>query len=339
MKRRKFILSLAGTTAIGLTGLKIASSKAQQSSGEARTQLAKIERSTWALGTQVNLTVYHQDAKTADQAITAAFAKLQEVEKLLSIYRPDSELSFLNRNKQLANPHPYLVEILEYARDLSQQTDGAFDITVQPLWKLYYNQNKGSKSPSESEIHAALAQVDWKQVDITSNLLRLKGADTEITLNGIAQGYACDRVKQVLADHGIQHALIDTGEIGSIGTPSGRDAWNIGIKHPRHKDQFKAMAQVKDRCLATSGDYETLFSEDYRNHHLLDPHTGHSPEALASVTIAAPNGLQADALSTAVFILGPEQGRQLVEATPDCDALFISKSGNLTKTAGFPTLS
>lgn len=157
-----------------------------------------------------------------------------------------------------------------------------------------------------------------------------------ITLNGIAQGYAADAAMRVMRAHGVRHALIDAGELGALGRSRGRAPWSAGIQHPRVADAFAALARLEDRCLATSGDYETAFSADYSRHHIVDPRSGRSPGELASVSVAAPTAMLADALSTAVFVLGTERGLALLREHPGSDALLITKSGRHLATAGFP---
>lgn len=169
--------------------------------------------------------------------------------------------------------------------------------------------------------------------------IELRGDDTEITLNGIAQGFAADAVRRVLVSHGIESALIDTGEIGTLGEPAQKRDWSIGIKHPRDIGNLLGMARLNGRCLATSGDYETTFTNDFSQHHLLDPKTGSSPAELSSVSIAATTAMQADALSTAVFVAGLRDGKELVKSIPGVDALFVTKQGKVVRTAGFPLAS
>ena len=157
-----------------------------------------------------------------------------------------------------------------------------------------------------------------------------------MTLNGIAQGFAADRAMAALRRHGIGHALVDAGEIGTLGGRDASEPWKVGIQHPRRQDAYIEIAKLDGRCLSTSGDYATSFDEDHRDHHIFDPHTGRSPAAFSSVTIAAPTATQADALSTAVFVLGPERGLDLVRSSPSVDALLVLKDGRTLATDGFP---
>jgi thiamine biosynthesis lipoprotein len=331
MKRRKFIFCLAGTAAVGLTGWQLAG---RSQAG----RLVKVTRNGFALGTQVSLTVFHTSARKAEKAITKAFEELDRVENIMSLYRPESQLCQLNRNGQLDNPHPDLVEVLNQSIAMAQTTDGAFDITIQPLWKLHFDHAQAGSQPGKAEIKEALARVDWRAVDVSPHHIRLTGRNQAITLNGIAQGFAADCVARILADHGVESALIDTGEFGAIGSHAEKDAWTIGIKHPRNEDKLLGLAPLKGQCLATSGDYETRFSDDYRQHHLLDPKTGQSPAGLSSVTVIAATATQADALSTAAFLMDLADGKALIDSTPDAEALFVTKNGETVRTVGFPAI-
>jgi thiamine biosynthesis lipoprotein len=336
MKRRQFMLSLVGSAAtIGWVGWKIGSGTGKWS-GKG---LTRMSRSSWALGTKVELTLFHNDRKAGALALEEAFAELDKVESVMSLYRPDSQISELNRTGRLESGHPYILEVLETAKRMSRLTAGAFDVTVQPLYTLYATHNDAGTRPGADEIQAVLKRVGWEKVQINGSEVTLTGVGTEITLNGIAQGFAADAVGKVLKKHGIQHALIDTGEVNTVGGHAERENWNIGIKHPREKDGLLALAQLHGRCLATSGDYETRFGQGYEFHHLLDPKTGRSPQELSSVSVAAATALEADALSTAVFLTGLDQGMELIESIPEADALFVTKTGRVVKTSGFPLQS
>lgn len=298
--------------------------------------MARVSRSGWALGTQVRLTVFHPDSAAAKKAIEAAFRSVDAVEEVLSLYRPQSQVSELNRTGRLDHPHPWLVEVLEEATHLSGRTKGAFDITVQPLWSVYDAANKAGRLPEPAVLKAALAKVGWERVVLEPGRVRLQGRGTQITLNGLAQGYAADVMAAELARRGVRHALVDSGEISGLGTRPGAEFWSIGIKHPRQEGACLGVTELNGRSLATSGDYQTRFGTGYRNHHLVDPRTGHSPEDWSSVSVAAPSAFQADALSTAAFLLDRRQAMQLVRDTPGADALFIDKDGRTFATEGFP---
>jgi thiamine biosynthesis lipoprotein len=326
------LLSVGGSATLALGGL---TALRQLGRGGRSVLHAAVTRRSWALGSDVSMTVLGLSSNRAEQALDAAYAELETVEQVMSLYRPDSQLCRLNRGRELNRPHPYFVEVLATAERTSRQTDGAFDITVQPLWQLFTTCQKQGRLPGEPEIAAARRCVSWRAVECSRNRIRLRSPIEAITLNGIAQGFAADRALAALRAHGVEHALVNTGEIGSVGEkPDGR-GWTAGIQHPREPDAFVSLAALRGRSLATSGDYETTFAADFSKNHIFDPRTGESPGELASVSIAAQTAMQADALSTAAMVLGPRRTLELIARLPDVDALLVLKDGRVLRTAGF----
>jgi FAD:protein FMN transferase len=301
--------------------------------------LSAVRETTFALGTQVAITARHRSTAAASKAIAAAFGELQLVESLLSIYRADSQLSVLNRDGRLDHAHPHLLAVLRQAQATARRTRGAFDVTVQPLWEVFAAAAQKNCVPEPAAVASAQRSVDWRQVEINSQDVRFRRPGMKITLNGIAQGFATDRVLAVLREHGVEHALINAGELGSLGRSERGDAWRVGIQHPREQEAYVGLAELDGRALATSGDYETTFSADCRHHHIVDPRTGYSPTELASVSILAPTAMQADALSTACFVLGAEKSLALLRQTPRTDAFFVLKSGETIATPRFPLIT
>jgi thiamine biosynthesis lipoprotein len=224
--------------------------------------------------------------------------------------------------------------VIRSALDWARQTDGAFDPTVQPLWSVHAAEG----APNPSAVEKARRLVNWRDVTLSPDEIRL-GPGQQITLNGIAPGFAADRVREIFIAHGIQHALLNTGEFCALGRKPEGNPWQIGIQHPRVREAYAALAAVEDRCLSTSGDYETKFSDDFSSHHIFDPATGQSPTELSSVTVIAPTGMEADALSTAIFVLGPTRGLELATRRKNVDVLLITKSGRVSSTPGFPKVT
>lgn len=287
----------------------------------------------------MTITALHREPDRAANAIDAAFRAIDRVEEVMSLYRPASELCRLNRDGRLRDPAPELVEVLELAQQLSARSSGKFDVTVQPLWKLHDACAKAGRTPTEAELKSTRRLVDWRHVEVSPREIRFGGAGMAITLNGIAQGYAADQALKALQAGGIEHALVNAGELGSLGRSPRGDRWGIGIEHPRVADAYVALADLDGRCLATSGDYRSTFSGDRERHHLLDPETGQSACGFASVSIVAPSGLLADALSTAVFVLGVERGEKLIARTPGADMFCVLSDGGTRATPGFPLRS
>ncbi|MDD7985136.1 FAD:protein FMN transferase [Lentisphaera marina] len=328
LNRRQF-MSLSSGASLMFLGFSAHAEKAG---------LKKVVRHSHGLGTKMTFTLFHNDEKLAHQALEEAMAKIELVENLMSLYRPESQLCQLNREGLLRNPHPLFVDVLKRTQETSALSDGAFDITVQPLWKLFRKHSIKGTIPSQNEIAKVKKRVAWQSLEITPDMILLNKPGAQITLNGIAQGLAADMAHKALKVRGIKHALIDTGELNAMGSPSNREAWKIAIQHTR-KSQYLCKTNLSDRCLSTSGDYQMKFSDDYRHHHLFDPSTGVSPTELANVSVLAPSAMEADALSTAVFVLGLEKGRKLIESLPKVDALFVDKAGNVECTEGFKVFS
>lgn len=291
-----------------------------------------------ALGSELTLTVLHADHAVAQRAANDALAQLQRLDALLSIYRPDSQVAMLNREGSIKNPHPDFLAILSDAAAISEKSAGAFDVTVQPLWKLFADAKATGRLPDKAAIDAARAKVDYRKLRSSPHAISFAEAGMSLTLNGIAQGFAADHAAAVLKSHGIEHALINTGEIAVVGDNQGKP-WTAGIQHPRQSDAYLTLARLENRCLATSGDYATTFTDDRLHHHIFDPATGDSPLELSSVSIAAPTACLADALSTAVFVLGSRRGLDLLQHYDNVDALLVCKDGKQLATAGFPRIS
>jgi len=295
----------------------------------------RTEKSTRCFGTDVRITICGVSRRTAEKAIAAAFHELTHIEQVMSIYQSDSQIARLNRDGRLVSPDPVLVEILRTAERFSMETQAAFDVTVQPLWDVFNMAKQEQRLPDRRSIALAKRQVGFKRVVVRDNEITLRNG-ARLTLNGIAQGFATDRARQCLLDHGIEHAMLDIGELAALGNKQAEQPWKVGIEHPRNEDAYAAVVSLDDRCLATSGDYHTSFSDDLLFHHIFDPRTGRSPTELSSVSVLAPSATEADALSTALMVMGIERGTRLLAGKSNVDAMFVQKDGRTLVTSGFP---
>jgi len=325
--RRCFLMLCAGA------GGAVAFARAR---GDAAHGLQTFSKTSWALGADVSLTVLHADQTVAEKAMTAAFAELNLLEDILSVYRPNSQISRLNATGQLDQPHAHFTTVLNASQAMAKASDGRFDATVQPLWDVYAAAQKSNSLPPASDIAAARAKADYRKIQQTGSSVSFAAPGMKLTFNGIAQGYAADCVMAVLKSHGIENALVDAGELTSSGHKADGSAFRSGIQHPRQPDAFIGVCAMDGRALATSGDYATTFSDDFLYNHIFDPASGVSPRELASVSILAPTGIQADALTKPVFILGKEKGLKFIQSMPGCDAFIVTKDGVTSKTKGFP---
>lgn len=333
MKRRNWISASLG--AAGLAGLGGMGWLARSTDVAAAVALPGHERGAQAFGTRVTLKVLHADADTAALAMDEALAEIAAVDALMSLHRADSQLATLNRQGVLHQPDPRVLQVLAQAQALSAQTDGAFDVTVQPLWLAFSQAQARGELPSAAELAAARARVGWRGLKLQPQRVELARSGMAVTLNGLAQGYAADLALQALRARGVEHALLDSGEYTAIGGKGQGRPWVLGIKHPRQPDELAARLPLDGRALATSGDYETTFSADFVHHHIFDPASGDSPTALASATVLAPSGAQADGLSTAFMVMGAQRSLDLAAQLPGVDTLLIGKDGRRWHSAGW----
>ncbi|HCC68282.1 MAG TPA: thiamine biosynthesis protein ApbE, partial [Nitrospiraceae bacterium] len=290
------------------------------------------------MGTTMTVTVVSPSERKAKDAVEAAFAEVKRLDKLLSHFSQDSELSAINRASGV-NPvkvSPETLEVIKKAVDIARLTGGAFDPTIGPVVKLW--DFKLKTIPAKKEIKNALALVDYRKVRINESAseIFLEKRGMELNLGGIAKGYAADRAVEAIKAKGIEAALVAiAGDIKGFGLNHGGIPWKVGIQNPRPvensagsqipKDQemlttpsagdIMASFDLKDRAVSTSGDYQRFFvKEGERYHHILNPETGQPAKGLISVTVIASDGYMADALSTGVFVLGPERGIKLLES-------------------------
>lgn len=318
MQRRTFLFSSLGLGVLAL-------SRTEGHAADVSPTLWQ-SRSLVALGTTVQLKATHADPTRLTQALDAAVQAVQAVEASMSLFRADSEVSRLNQHGRLADPSRHLLTVLRAARQVSQASAGAFDVTVQPLWTLYDRAQRERRLPTAQEVADARARVGWQRLAMDPHRLRFTRPDMAITLNGIAQGYAADAARDALVAHGVEHALLDTGEFSALGRNEQSRPWTLGIENPRDASRLLAALQLDGRCLATSADNRSAFTPDHRHHHIFDPATGDSPEALSSVTVAAPTAMLADALTKVMFVAGPARIPALARRW-QVGVLWVDKQG------------
>lgn len=306
--RRRFIGITAAAAGFQLLPL--------QSHAQPRGELA-VWRGV-ALGAVATLKIHHPDRTAADQLIARSVAEMRRLERIFSLYRADSVLVALNRSGFLEAPPAELVELLAESRRYAELTYGAFDPTVQPLWRLYAHHfsrpGADPDGPSPDAVEAARETVGLHKVRIGRDRLAFGRPGMALTLNGIAQGYITDRVVALLSAEGIGHSLVDMGEIRAIGAqPDGRP-WEVGIADPDNPERIAEVASVVDCAVATSGGYGFRFDDRGRFTHLLDPSTGRSPHRYRSITAIMPTATAADALSTAFAAMPVDDIRGVLKA-------------------------
>ncbi|MBN1574460.1 MAG: FAD:protein FMN transferase [Deltaproteobacteria bacterium] len=311
------------------------------------------------LGTVVEITVMGEAGERRDilyEAVESAFLKIAEIETIADRHTAKSEISKLNRMAKEGELGPIpvsdeIIEMLDLSRIVSERSDGAFDITVAPIIDLWdFSSDGKGRVPDEDEIRKRLKLVDYRNVAVEKGTkeVSFRKTGTRLDLGGIAKGYAVDEAAEVLRKLGIKSGVVNAGgDIAVIGYKGGGkkggDPWRIGIQDPRNPKGLIAVLRLNDASVVTSGDYERYFIENgKRYHHIIDPKTGYPSDSSISVTVVAKNTALADALATAIFVLGPERGLRLVkdfaEKTGDgensVEALIVGPKGKLFKTEG-----
>lgn len=295
------------------------------------------ERALLGFGTTLWLRAAHRDGGTVERALDAAVASIRHVEAQMSLFDPASAVSRLNRDGELREPDADLLRVLQLARQVAARSAGAFDITVQPLWQAWDEARRAGRTPTRQALAKARPLVGWRGVDADAARVVLRRPGMAITLNGIAQGYAADLARARLAAHGIEHALLDTGEWAPLGRGPGGLPWALAVADPRGGAdsalQAVAALQARGRSVATSSDAHTAFTADLRHHHIFDPRSGESPTGLASVTVLAPSCALADALTKVMFMGDTAQALALA-AHWGVDVLAVDKAGRWQASPG-----
>ena len=295
-----------------------------------------VDHDGWTvMATTFEVTVYRPTSESplTTQDLKAAYAEVAEIDRLMSLYRSDSELVALNTRagEGAVDISPRMLEVLRASDHYARLSKGAFDVTVQPLvdlWGFYHVER--AAVPQQSEIDAVLRTVgnDRMLLDARKGMLELKAA-TRVDLGGIAKGYAVDRALAVLRARGVAAALVNLGgNIGVMGHAPGGRPWVVGIQHPREN---RLIGQIRfwRGAVATSGDYDRYFEADGKRYrHILDPRTGWPVEGIYALTVIAPNATAADALSTAAFVLGPQRGMELLDTCQGADGFIVAPVGN-----------
>ena len=292
------------------------------------------------MGVPVELILYAPDEPTANRAADAAFGRIKQLNDLLSDYDPQSELSCLSDTAGSGRAVPVgpdLWYVLSRAKVLSERTEGAFDVTVGPIVKLWRGARRSKRMPSPERIQAALDAVGYRNVELDDarHTVKLLRPGMRLDLGGIAMGYAADEMLKVLRQHGVTRALIDaSGDILAGDPPPDANGWRIGIVPLESKagppSKFLSLANA---AVTTSGDaYQHVVIDGQRYSHIVDPKTGLGLTTPSSVTVVASDCITADSLATAVSVLGPEKGLKLVEETPSAAAVVMRHEENGMKT-------
>ena len=303
------------------------------------TQPEKTSKTAFVLDTSCTVTIYGGDAAENETLLTGCFDLCTKYEDLLSTTRETSDIYKLNR-RETTTVSAETAALLQKGLDYGALTDGAFDITIQPLSSLWNFDAATHVVPAAADIAAAAAKVNYKNVTVSGTSVSFADDTTQLDLGGIAKGYIADRVAAYLRENGVSHAIVNLGGNAlCVGGKTDTEDFAVGIEKPFDSASVIASVQARDLSVVTSGVYERYFYQDGKlYHHLLDPKTGYPfDNGLLSVSIIGPNSCDCDALSTSCFALGLDGGLALIAKQTGYYAIFVTDDYQLHFSDGAKT--
>ena len=291
------------------------------------------------MGTEAHVEFWldNDNLQTAETLILQVEAEMTRIDELMSPYKSNSELSLIN---QQASKHPVKIgqemfDLLTDAQDIAKLTDGAFDITYASIGYQYDYRHK--QKPAIANISNALKVINYRGLILNNSdrTVLFKYPDIKIDLGGIAKGHAVKNCIKILTIAGIEHGLVSAGGDTSLLGDRRGGPWFVGIKHPRAEDKTAVQLPLENESISTSGDYERYFIEDgIRYRHIINPKTGDSARNVVSVSIIGKNATYVDALSTAIFVKGLQEGMAFINKHPDYEAIIIDNKQTLHVSQG-----
>jgi thiamine biosynthesis lipoprotein len=293
------------------------------------------------MDTTLEITIQGRDEKLAKRDVEAALQLVRKIESSTSRFKKGSDVWSIKENAGSAPVavHPETLAIVERSLELSNLTGGAFDITVAPIVMLWGFYNQKYRVPSPEEIDRAKTLVYYGNVVVNhaDGSVALSRPGMEIDLGGVAKGYTTGAVCDLLRNRGVRSGLVNFGgAVGAIGFRSDKKPWVVGVKSPRgDPEELLGELKVSNAYVSSSGDYERFFVKDGKRYcHIFDPATGRQPTGVMSVTVVGPDAMNVDILSTALFVLGPQKGLELLSKFKGYGALIVDKRGKVESSNG-----
>jgi len=299
------------------------------SAARAEDPLVRFEASHAAMGTVFTIIAYGGDARTLAQVANEAFEEIDRLDRQMSNYQPESELSVLNRHaaRRAVLVEPKLFELIADSVRTSEETGGAFDITVGPLMKAWGLFRGQGRVPSPSELATVLQRVGYRHIklDRDQRTVAFDREGIEIDLGGIAKGYAVDVAAEILRADGVERALISSGtsSVYALGAPPDEPGWRITLRDPFEAAKAADVVYLKNYSLAVSGNYERFFTLNGKTYaHIMDPRIGRPVEQMLATAVLAPRATESDALSTACFVMGAQASQRYLARHPNLLAIL-----------------
>jgi FAD:protein FMN transferase len=310
--------------------------------GPAKSDARLIERAGLAMGSELKLTAWSADERVVQKLFDDVFARFERLDSMMSVWRQGSDILRLN---EAAGEHPVSVspevlEALQIGQQVSEWTDGKFDVTfgvLSDLWR-FDDQDKDNRVPDPDEVRRRLPLINYRALILNpaagTAFLEHKGMRAH--LGGVGKGYAVEQAVKIFRNGGLQNFMIQAGGDLYVGGTKDGKPWKLGINDPRGPGGSSfAMIELSNATFSTSGDYERFFMKDgVRYHHIIDPATGEPAKLCRSVTLVSPSPVLADAVSKGVFILGPQKGMALIERLPDIEGVIVSATNEVFVSKG-----
>lgn len=327
-KRRSF-LKLSGLLGLGVASAALLPAEKAEALLFGKKEF-KVTKTKLSMGSYVAITAIHPSRDQAEEAIGLAYEEIDRLGKVLSHYDSASPVAELNGSGKVGGIPEELSEVVARAMYFNRETGGAFDITVKPMIDLYRDSFAAGNSPAEADIERTLQRVGGDNLVYRNGVLQFAASDMAITLDGIAVGYIVDKVSALMSKHGVVNHLINaSGDIRVSGSAAQGKAWTVAIQDPDKKRDYPDVVSMTEGAISTSGNYEIYYDREKLFHHIVDGRTGHSPQLARSVTVMAPTVLEADALSTGVFVMGPKAGVEFIDQRSDYRCFIMAADGSI----------
>lgn len=337
-ERRSF-LKLSGLLGLGTLGAALLPAERAEAVLFGRREY-KVTNTRLAMGSFVSITAIHPSRDEAEHALGLAMEEIDRLSKLLSRHDPASPVSHLNRTGALEQAPPEVLEVVARSLYHHRRTNGAFDITVKPVLDLYQERFATGIKPTEAEILAVQPRVGSQHIRFAGGKIAFAREGMAVTLDGIAVGYIVDRVSELLERQGIANHLVNaSGEISTRGHAKQGALWTVAIQDPAKRKEYPGVIRLGNGAISTSGNYEVYFDREKMFHHIVNPLTGHSPRQATSVTVKAATVMDADALSTGVFVMAPAEGVRYIGSQPGHECFVVQADGATLQSTGWSALS
>ena len=285
------------------------------------------------MGSSFEITVVAEDEDFARESLAIAKKEIIRIENLISSWDQKSETSRINRNAGIAavEVSKELFDLIFRAQQISKLSSGAFDLTFAAIDKLWNFDGRESEMPNPDTLKASVFNIGYQLIELDEESLTvfLPKKGMKIGFGAIGKGYAADRAKQLLVEWGVLGGIINaSGDMNTWGTKPDGSSWTIGIVNPMNNKKVFSWFSLEHNAVVTSGDYEKFTQINGRRYsHIIDPRTGIPSQGIVSCTVFAGKAELADAIATAIFVMGVESGMFLIDQLPDIEAILIDDSG------------